>query len=108
MALDRTKSGNPVHGPQFVEHGASDPRHAVRLELDAPAEIECVDRIHQAEYPRRDQIVEIDPFREALPDPFGVVLDQRQISLDQVVAQIRGGVFLELPPEFGYIHIHLC
>ena len=81
--------------------------HAVGLELDAPAQVEGVDRIHQAEDPRGDQVVEIDPLGEALPDPLGVVLDQGQVAFDQLIAQFRGGVFLELPPEFGYIHIHL-
>ena len=70
-------------------------------------EVERVDRIHQAEDPRGDQIVEIDSLGQALPDPLGVVLDQGQVPLDQLVPHIRGGVFLELPPEFGHIHIHL-
>ena len=108
MALERTSLRNPVHGPQLVEHGPADARYAVGLELDAPGQVERVDRIHQAEHSRGDQIVEIDPLGKALPDPFGVVLDQGQVALDQMIPQFRGGVFLELPPEFGHIHIHLC
>ena len=98
---------DPVHGAELVEHGTADPGDAIGLELDAPAEVEGVDGVHQAEDARGDQVVEVDPLGEPLPDPLGVVLDQGQVALDQLIAQFRGGVFLELPPEFGYIHIHL-
>ena len=106
--LGADQPGNPVHRPELVEHGTADSRNAVGLELDAAAQVERVDRIHQAEDSRGDQIVEIDPLGQALPDPLGVVLDQGQVAFDQLIPHIRGGVFLELPPEFGYIHIHLC
>ena len=105
--LGADQAGDPVHGPQLVEHGPADARDAVGLELDAAAQVEGVDGVHQAEDARRDQVVEIDPLGQALPDPLGVVLDQGQVPLDQVVAQGRGGVFLELPPEFGHIHVQL-
>ena len=105
--LGADQARNPVHGPQLVEHGTADPRDAVGLELDAAAQVERVDGVHQAEDAGGDQVVEIDPLGQALPDPLGVVLDQGQVPLDQLIPQFRGGVFLELPPEFGHIHIHL-
>ena len=105
LAADQAR--HPVHRPQLVEHGAADARHAVGLELDAALEVEGVDRVHQAEDAGGDQVVEIDAVGQPRPDPLGVVLDQRQVPLDQLVPQFRGGVFLELPPEFGHIHIHL-
>ena len=107
MCLGADQARHPVHRPQLVEHGAADPRDAVGLELDAAAQVERVDRIHQAEDAGGDQVVEIDPLGQALPDPLGVVLDQGQVPLDEPIAQVRGGVFLELPPEFGHIHVHL-
>jgi hypothetical protein len=105
--LGADQAGDPVHRPQLVEHGAADAGHAVGLELDAAAQVEGVDGVHQAEDPGRDQVVEVDPLGQALPDPLGVVLDQGQVALDEPVPQGRGGVFLELAPEFGHVHVQL-
>ena len=91
---------HPVHGPQFVEHGAADARHAVGLELHAARQVEGVDGVHQAEDAGRDQVVQLDAFGQPRPDPLAVVLHQRQVDLDQPVAQVLVvGVALELDPQ---------
>ena len=86
---------------------ASDPGHAIRLKLHAAGQVEGIDGVHQAEDAGRDQVVEVDALGQALPDPFGVVFDQGQIPLDEPVAQGRGGLLFELPPEFRHVHVEL-
>ena len=91
---------HPVHRPQLVEHRAADARHAVGLELHAARQVEGVDGVHQAEDAGRDQVVQLDAFGQPRPDPLAVVLHQRQVHLDQPVAQLLvGQVLLELDPE---------
>ena len=78
---------HPVHRAQLVEHGAADTRHAVGFELHAARQVERVDGVHQAEHAGRDQVVELHAVGQPRPDPLAVVLHQRQILLDQPIAE---------------------
>ena len=98
---------HPVHRAQLVEHGAADARHAVGLELDAALEVEGVDGVHQAEDAGADEVVEIDAVGQPRPDAFGVVLDQRQIPLDELIAQLDRRLRPVVAPELRDVHVHM-
>ncbi len=85
--LGAHQTRHPVHGPQFVQHGTANSRHAIRFELDAASQIEGVDGVHQAEHAGRDQVVQFDAFGQPCPDAFAVVFDQRQVAFDQTIAE---------------------
>ena len=53
--------------------------------------------------PARDQVVELDAVGQPRPDALGVVLDQRQVVFDELVAELAAGIFFELLPDFGDI-----
>ena len=63
LAADEPR--HPVHRAKLVEHGTTDSRHAVRLELHAPRHIEGVDGVHQPKRAGRDEVVELDAVGKA-------------------------------------------
>jgi len=85
--LGAYQPGHPIHRAQFVQHRSPDAGNAVRFELDAPRQIEGVDGIHQSEHAGRDQVIQFDPLGQTLPDPFGIVADQRQVFLNQPISE---------------------
>ena len=82
------QSRHPVHRAEFVEHRATNTRHAVSFKLHAALHVERFDRVHQAEHAGGDQVIQIDAVGQLRPDPFGVVADQRQVALHQRVAKL--------------------
>ena len=48
---------NPVHRSQFVQHGSSDSRHAIRFKFYAAFHVKRVDGVHQTKHACRNQVV---------------------------------------------------
>ena len=105
LAADEPR--HPVHGPQFVEHGAADARHTVRLELDAALQVERFDGVHQTKNAGADQVIEVDTFGQAGPDTFGVVSDKGQVEFDELVAHLKCGRRTIIAPELRDVHVHM-
>ncbi len=99
--------GNPVHRPQLVEHGAADARHAIGLELDAAPQVEGLDGVHQAEHAGADEVVEIDALRQASPDSFRVIANQRQIEFNELIAHLERRRCPVIAPELRDVHVHV-
>jgi len=78
---------HPVHRPQFVQHRATNSRHAIGLELDPTFQIERVNCIQQAKNAGADKVVQFDAVGQSLPDLFAVVANQRHVAFDQAVSQ---------------------
>ena len=93
------KTGDPVHGAEFVEDGAPDTGSAVGLELDAAREVVGVDGVHEPEEPRAHEVLEVHFIGEALVDAFRVVTNKVEELLHDVVAEILGVVVLVFRPE---------
>ena len=98
---------HPIHGAQLVEHGAANARHAIRLELDAAIQIEGVDGVHETEDAGADQVVQIHAIGQPRPDPFRIVLDQRQVQLDELIPQLHRRFVLVFKPQLLDIHVHM-
>src|SRR5262245_11911152 len=106
LAADEAR--HPVHRAQLVEHRPANARYAIRFELDAAAEIEGFDRVHQAEDAGGDQVIQIHAVGELRPHSFGIITDEWQVFFDQDVAQFLAGlVFLEFLPDFADIAFDL-
>ena len=103
------ESRDPVHRAQFVEHCASYTWDAVGFEFDPAFHIERIDRIHQAENPGADQVVEFDTFGKLRAKSFAVVANQRCVAFDELISKRDvGRIGFELYPDLGHISILKC
>src|SRR5690606_8077519 len=92
-------AGDPVVGPQAVDHGAANAGNGVRFKLHAAFGIELLHRVHKAKNAVTDQIVGIDAGRQANGDAPRHILDQRRVVDDQALAGLLAAVRPVLRPE---------
>ena len=64
MGASPNQAGDPVHTSKLIENRSSNTRRTISLKLDPHLRIEFVNRIHQAENPGADQIVQFDFVRK--------------------------------------------
>ena len=93
------RAGDPVQGPQLVDHRAPDAGDRVGLELDGPLGVELLDGVDQSEDPGGDEVGLLDIGRQPDADPARDVLHQRRVVQDQLLAQPLVARGLVRPPQ---------
>ena len=75
----------PVAGAQFVEHGAADTQHGIRLELRAMRLFIAADGVEQADHASLDQVIDLDRRRQFRLHMVRQTLHQRNVLRQQIV-----------------------
>ena len=86
VARDADEAGLLVEGPA---DGLADPEGGVGGELEAPAPVELVDGVLEAEVALLDQVQEVHAGRQGVPA--GDADDEAEVGPDEPVLGVRGG-----------------
>lgn len=78
------RARHPIAATQFVQHRAADARHGVGAERQPTLGLEALERLHEPERSRSDQIVQFDVTRDPSQKLMSAVVDQPEIPVQEL------------------------